>query len=217
MFDSYLSELITAVKQGNATEHTHRATLQKLLQSLDNGLTVTNEPKRIDCGAPDLLIQKDYQEIGHLEAKDVGKSLKREEKSQQMKRYLAALGNLILTDYLDFRWYVDGRLQAEGRLGKLNTKGEFKADEEGQKQVETILKGFLVARVTQAKNPRDLAKRMANLAQLIREAIATKLKNAKSGVLFDQYKSFQQVLMRDLSTKSLKNMAASLSNKYKNL
>jgi hypothetical protein len=46
--------------------------------------------------------------IGHLEAKDVGKDLDEVEKSEQMKRYLPALPNLILTDYLEFRWYVSG-------------------------------------------------------------------------------------------------------------
>jgi hypothetical protein len=34
--------------------------------------------------------------IGHLEAKDVGKDLDEAEKSEQMKRYLHALPNLIL-------------------------------------------------------------------------------------------------------------------------
>jgi hypothetical protein len=28
---------------------------------------------------------------------------------KQLKRYRASLGNLILTDYLQFHWYVDGQ------------------------------------------------------------------------------------------------------------
>ena len=34
-----------------------------------------------------------------------------------MKRYLSALSNLILTDYLEFRWYVDGEGRAEIQPG----------------------------------------------------------------------------------------------------
>ena len=41
---------------GNATEHTFRGDLQSLLESLVPQIRATNEPKRIDCGAPDYVI-----------------------------------------------------------------------------------------------------------------------------------------------------------------
>jgi len=84
MFDFYLKELMAAVKVGNATEHTHRAALQALILSFGNKLTVTNEPKRIACGAPDFVISQNLQELGYIEAKDIGVSLKKEEKSKRM-------------------------------------------------------------------------------------------------------------------------------------
>ena len=46
--------------------------------------------------------------LGYIEAKDVGKDLDEVKRSDQMKRYFSALPNLILTDYLEFRWYVEG-------------------------------------------------------------------------------------------------------------
>jgi predicted helicase len=208
VFDLYLKELIAAVKKGNATEHTHRPTLQRLLESLASGLTVTNEPKRIQCGAPDFVIIRQFQEIGYLEAKDVGVALKKVEKSDQMKRYLAALGNLILTDYVEFRWYVGGVFRAAARLGSFDKKGQFKADPEGQQQVKGLLKGFLEAQVSQARTPKDLAQKMASLAQLIRDAIAIKLKDATEGVLFDQYESFQKVLISGLTRADFADMYA---------
>ncbi|MGB2923777.1 MAG: type ISP restriction/modification enzyme [Limnothrix sp.] len=112
-----------------------------------------------------------------------------------------------MTDYLEFRWYVDGNLQAEGRLGKIRN-GTFQADLEGQQQVEMILKSFLATQAPQAKSPKDLAQRMAGLGQLIREAIAIKLGKAKDGLLFDQYQSFQQVLIRDLTKADFADMYA---------
>ncbi|WP_072619346.1 type ISP restriction/modification enzyme [Spirulina major] len=208
MFDLYLKELIAAVKKGNATEHTHRPTLQRLLESLESGLTVTNEPKRIQCGAPDFVIIRKLQEIGYLEAKDVGIALKKVEKSDQMKRYLAALGNLILTDYVEFRWYVGGVFRSAASLGSFDKKGQFKVDPEGQQQVELLLKGFLEAQVSQARTPKELAQKMASLAQLIRDAIAIKLKDATEGVLFDQYESFQKVLISGLTRADFADMYA---------
>jgi hypothetical protein len=51
----YLASIETALKAGNATEHTHRPTLKTLLESLVPDITATNEPKHIDCGAPDFM------------------------------------------------------------------------------------------------------------------------------------------------------------------
>ena len=102
----YLEEITGIYQQGKATEHSYRPALKKLIESLNNNLQALNEPKRIACGAPDFVINQGIVEIGHLEAKDIGSSLKKIENTPQIKRYLRALGNLIITDHLEFRWYI---------------------------------------------------------------------------------------------------------------
>ena len=204
----YLQTIQKIYQTQKATEHSYRPALQEFIQSFGDKLTVTNEPKRIACGAPDFVISQKFQELGYIEAKDIGVSLKKEEKSNQMKRYLGALGNLIFTDYLEFRWYVGGEFRSSASLGSFDKKGSFKADTEGQAQVEILIKGFLETQAPQAKTPKELAKKMADLAQLIRDAIAIKLKDAKEGILFDQYQSFQQVLIRDLTRADFADMYA---------
>ena len=102
----YLKTIESSLRVGNATEHTHRPALKTLLESFDLNVTATNEPKRIACGAPDFIVTRADLTIGYIEAKDVGKSLTATERSDQLKCYLRALNNLILTDYLEFRWYV---------------------------------------------------------------------------------------------------------------
>ncbi|PZV26652.1 MAG: DNA methyltransferase [Snowella sp.] len=204
----YLQTIQKIYQTQKATEHSYRPALQEFIQSFGDKLTVTNEPKRIACGAPDFVISQKLQELGYIEAKDIGVELKKEEKSNQMKRYLGALGNLIFTNYLDFRWYVGGEFRSSASLGTFDKKGIFKADTEGQAQVEILIKGFLEAEAPQAKSPKELAKKMADLAQLIRDAIAIKLKDAKEGILFDQYQSFQQVLIRDLTRADFADMYA---------
>ncbi len=113
----YLKTLEKDLSAGNATEHTHRPALKSLVESLRAGITATNEPKRIKCGAPDYIVTRGETPLGYIEAKDVGKSLDREEEGEQMGRCLNSLDNLLLTDYLEFRWYVRGEQeqQAEGR------------------------------------------------------------------------------------------------------
>ncbi len=66
---------------GNATEHTHRPALKSLIESLVSGVSATNEPKHIECGAPDFVIRKGPVTIGYIEAKDVGKNLDEMEKT----------------------------------------------------------------------------------------------------------------------------------------
>ncbi|MCK9566073.1 MAG: hypothetical protein M0Q43_08510 [Methanothrix sp.] len=56
-----------------------------------------------------------------METKDLGKSLDEAEDSGQLQRYKKSLPNLILTDYLEFRWFVDGQLRDSARLGRIGT------------------------------------------------------------------------------------------------
>jgi len=99
----YVHTIEKELAVGNATEHTHRPALKTLMEGLAKGVTATNEPRRTECGAPDFLITKGSFQVGYMEAKDIGKSLDEAEKSEQLKRYLGYLPNIILTDYLEFR------------------------------------------------------------------------------------------------------------------
>ena len=54
----YLHALEKELAAGNATEHTHRPALEAFLETVGDKITATNEPQRIKCGAPDLIITK---------------------------------------------------------------------------------------------------------------------------------------------------------------
>jgi predicted helicase len=205
----YLQEVNQIYQGQNATEHSYRPALKKLIESLDSGIQATNEPKRIACGAPDFLVMQGALEIGHIEAKDIGVSLNKVEKTPQMARYFNALGNLILTDYIEFRWYVQGELRLTASLGTIDKKKKFKVDAEGIQPVEHLWRQFLLTKVPQVTTPKDLAKRMAGLAQLIRDAIKTALNDVdRGGMLRQQLESFQKVLIRDLTSEQFADMYA---------
>src|SRR4030043_125527 len=140
--------ILTIEKQlvaGNATEHTHRPALKALIEGLASGVTAVNEPRRIDCGAPDFVVTKGALTIGYVEAKDTGKSLDETEKTEQLKRYLPSLSNLILTDYLEFRWYVNGERRLSARLGTLPAESKVKRDNAGIQAVKNMGKHVEVA------------------------------------------------------------------------
>src|SRR2546425_4938263 len=206
---TYLKEIEQAYRMGNATEHTYRSNLKKLLETLAPSVTATNEPKRVKCGAPDFIITQKQTPLGYIETKDIGISLDHTERTDQMKRYLGSLGNLILTDYLEFRWYVSGQHRMTARLGTVGGKGKLSVEADGAGKVIDLLKGFLMTQSPTVNTPKELATRMAALAQLIRNAIRLAFESEEGGgSLHAQMEGFKQVLLPDLAYEQFADMYA---------
>ena len=105
----YLSSIESIFRTGKASEHSYRATFAALVESRSKDeVTALNDPKREKCGAPDYTVfrTRGGLTIGWIETKDLGVNLDEVEKSEQLKRYFEHLPNLILTDYLEVRWYI---------------------------------------------------------------------------------------------------------------
>ncbi len=197
---SYLASIKKELEAGDATEHTHRPALKKLIEELDNGVTAVNEPKRVTCGAPDYVVKKKDLAIGYIEAKDVGKSLDEAEDSEQLERYRKSLQNLILTNYLEFRWYVDGELRKETRLARVGKGNKIVADKEEVEETAAILSDFLSHRPASITSPKELSQRLARLAHIIRDIIVVAFdKGNASNDLKDLRDAFAQVLIPDLN------------------
>jgi predicted helicase len=208
-FNNYLKSITTALKRGDATEHTHRPAFKTLIESFAAGITATNEPKRIACGAPDYIVTKGVVPVGYIEAKDVNADLDNVESDEQLKRYRASLRNLILTDYLEFRYYRNGVPTLTARLGKWQKNGVFKKDPDGEKDVSNIFKSFLEAEVESIGSPRELAKKMAQLARMIHDLIGKAFGNeGERGELHAQFEGFKQVLIADLTPAQFADMYA---------
>ena len=148
----YLRTVGKDLSRGYATEHTHRPTLKAFIESLKKGIVATNEPRRIKCGAPDFIITKGHTPLGYIEAKDVGVSLDQEECSEQLLRYRESLANLILTDYLEFRWYVNGERRQTTRLATLDTKNKLHITKEASEQAPELLTTFLNNKIRSSRS-----------------------------------------------------------------
>ncbi len=209
----YLKEIEAYYKLGIAREHSYRPSLQAILPRLVPGITAVNEPKRVDCGAPDYVILRliggNPFTIGYIEAKDIGTPLDKIEKDEQLKRYLRALDNLILTDYLEFRWYVKGEKQMVARLATPGAAKSLVLDKEGIKTTGNLLCSFLQHSAEPIRKPQDLAKRMARLAHMIRDVTVTAFeKRQASETLNGLYEAFKTVLLPDLPTTEFADMFA---------
>ena len=205
----YAKAISANLSRGDATEHTHRPALKALLEAAWRGVTATNEPRRVACGAPDYIISKGPVTVGYVEAKDVEEDLTKIERTDQLKRYLASLPNLILTDYVEFRWYTDGQPRETARLGMVGTDGTIKTTTSSLEQVSGLLDKFMQHKSPSAGTAKELAVRMAHLARMIRDvAEATFSREEETGTLHSQYQAFKEVLLPELGVGEFADMFA---------
>ena len=197
---SYLRLIADTHATGLATEHSYRPALKELIEAFgDDGTRALNEPSHVECGAPDFIVEFNGVPIGHVECKNVGADLEQVGEGAQLKRYREGLPNLILTDYLEFRWYVEGSLRESARLGRLNSQGGFTLDHAGALQVAALLDSFFTADVPSIDNSRDLARRMAAKARLLNDGVTRILaQEGDSGPLHDLLNAYRDVLISDL-------------------
>jgi len=205
----YIHAIEKKLALGDTTEHSHRSALESLVESLRADIAAINEPKHIECGAPDFIIRKGSVSIGYIEAKDIGKSLDEAEKSEQLERYRDSLTNLILTDYLEFRWFVDGERRLSAYLGTATKDNKIKRSKVGIQAVTELLNDFLAHQAEAVGTPRELALRMARLAHMIRGLIMAAFeKELESGSLHTQLAAFRDNLIPDLSVGYFADMYA---------
>ena len=207
---TYLRAVADTRATGHATEHSYRPALKTLIETLGgNGMKALNEPSHVECGAPDFIVEGGGVPIGHVECKDVSANLDHASQTDQLKRYREGLPNLILTDYLEFRWYAQGTLRESACIGKVDNHGEITFDSAGARRVASLLNSFFAADVPSIDNPRDLAQRMAAKARLLRDGIASALaQERKSGPLYDLLNAYREVLISDLSSSYFADLQA---------
>jgi Type ISP C-terminal specificity domain/N-6 DNA Methylase len=201
----YLKAVERELHIGKTTEHTHRPALKQLVESLQSKVNATNEPTRVACGAPDFVVTRNPGNltIGYIETKDIAKSLDEAEDSEQLNRYRRSLANLILTDYLEFRWYVDGERRNVVRLGRVGKNNRVILEDDGEAKLRGFMLEFLQHKPEPIINPKQLAQRLARLTHIIRDTIIEAFENkSESQLLQDLRQAFAMRLLPDLEQDS---------------
>jgi hypothetical protein len=207
--NQYLTDIDSKYKQGNSTEHSYRPALQNLLETITTGLSITNEPSRIDCGAPDYIVTRDGVPVGYIEAKDIPVGIHDKTNKAQFDRYKNALGNLIITDYINFELFIDGELRMSATIGTASEKG-IAANKTHFSDFAALIDCFTSYGGKTITNSEQLANIMAEKAKLLAETIKTALNtpNADEDSLSLQLQGFQKILIHDLSKETFADMYA---------
>ena len=211
----YINDVSKQFSTGKATEHSYRPALAKLLSDLLPNHTVTNEPTRINCGAPDYIIAKGSGAtsipVAFVEAKDVGDSDldgNRQHK-EQFNRYKNSLDHILFTDYLDFHLYENGTLINSVRIAEIKGN-KIELIEANVPMFLNAVASFADAQPQKITSSTKLAQMMAAKAKLLAEVIEKTLvaDTEKTGELAGQWKSFQRVLIHDLTERQFADIYA---------
>ena len=206
-FNNYIQDLQENSQRGG--ERSHYPSLKRLIEDLMIGINARIEEKGNQAGIPDLTIRKNDRILGYIEAKDIHIDLGKIQKTAQIKRYLESnIGdNLILTNYLEFWWYVDGECEKTAKLADLE-QGEIILVNDLQPITE-LLQSFLNQKAKDINNYYDLAKEMAAYTKTIRNAIQSSLEIETTTEELNQLKStFKKLLLLDIDNDKFADMYA---------
>lgn len=211
-FKEYIQTIDQLYHVGNTTEHSFRGALASYLQSLLKNFVVTNEPRRIDCGAPDYVITQKNVPVAFLEAKDVndGDLDGRRQHKDQFNRYKSSLDRIIFTDYLDFHLYVGGEFQDSVRIAE--TRGDHIV---GMPENEAKFSEMVLHLATEGRqritSSSALAKQMAAKAHLLADAVKKSIaidgEDGDSDIAA-QLRAFRSVLIHDLKPEEFADIYA---------
>ena len=178
----YLEQCMQQFLSKKATEHSYRLALQELIQSIAPDIQITNEPKRIACGAPDYILTRNDLPVGYIEAKDINVDLHHKNLQEQFSRYKNALENLIITDYLQFEFYKNGERIAHIRLANIEQDKMQTYPEEFGRFIQ-LIQTFVSYKGQTINSPSALAQMMAYKARMMADVIEKALAQDAKDVL----------------------------------
>ena len=209
LLSDYLKEICHKVARGDAREETFYPTLEKLISAFGLGLKkkteVTAQPKKSEAGNPDFRVWDGQSQIvGYIEAKHPTKRYLDEiESSEQLKRYLEAYPNILLTNFFEFRLYRNGVLWdkpvkiSDYDLSKKLPEFPVVQHEEDLIRLLTFFFDFSLPRVT---HPRTLAEILAYKSGIMRDyVVVPTLEEDQNNYFAWLYQSFQKHLIKDLT------------------
>ena len=220
--DNYLSAVFNMFSSGDAREESYYTILESFILKIRAilkrpGLQVTIMPKKTEAGNPDLVI-KDARSgvVGYIEAKDPTKKLQDVENSLQIKRYREVFPNLILTNFLEFRFYRYGEPKEVVSIARQDSlvKMGIKPVPENEKKCLELFKAYFSYTFPNNLNARGMARELAKRTRLMRDYVVMEELNpaeqskdkSKENYILGFYHAFKKYLIHDLSKKDFADL-----------
>ena len=214
IFENYFNSISTKFSYEETSEMGYRADFEILLKGifgLINDLRIYHDAKAKHGNKPDFVVLNHDIPILYIETKDIGISLDKVEVSDQMRRYFG-YANLVLTDYVEFRFYRNGlRYEDPMKIANYDIKNRIiTAIPENYEYVAKTLIDFTQSYKEPIKSGKHLSKIMGGKAQRIRENVlhffATK--SDENAEIARVYETIKKLLVHDLTKDAFADMYA---------
>lgn len=214
LFNNYITSVTTKFLYEETSEMGYRTDFEILLKGIFESINV----RRIDHDAratqgnkPDFVVLNHDIPILYIEAKNLGVSLDKVEKSEQMTRYFG-YSNLVLTDYVEFRFYRNGiRYEEPIKIANYDIKNRIlEPKPENYEFVAKTMLDFAQSHKEPIRSGGHLSKIMGGKAQRIRDNVRQFLStdSEKNAELLKVYETFKELLVHDLTKESFADMYA---------
>ena len=166
---------------------------------LGHDITITHEPRQLAIGRPDFIATDATQNaVGSIEAEKFGIALDAltGHAKTQNERFIENLDNFILTNFVEFRLYSSGELQATAQVTSVSVDA-----------TQTLFARFFGAETVTLATPEALAKHLARRTRELHTQIATALTDENShasGV----FSAFKELLLVTLTPADFADMYA---------
>ena len=175
LFVPYLQSISQKFSHEETSEMGYRTDFEILIKGIFESINVRridHDPKAKERNKPDFIVLKNDVPILYIEAKDIGVSLDKVEGSEQMTRYYGYT-NLVLTDYVEFRFYRNGiRYEEPIKIANYDIKNRtISSIPENYEHVAKSLVEFTQTYKEPIRSGKHLAKIMGGKAQRIRDNV----------------------------------------------
>ncbi len=212
--NKYIESISKKYTNEHTSEYGYRTDFEILLSEVFEKINVKeieHDAKTKEGNKPDFIVTKNSVPILYIETKDIGIDLDKVETSGQMTRYYGYT-NLVLTDYVEFRFYRNGEKYEEPIvIGTYNKKDRtIQAHPEKYEQLQKTLIDFTLSHKEPIKSGFHLSKIMGGKAQRIRDNILQLFdsKSESANDLTKVYETIKQLLIHDLSYTDFADMYA---------
>lgn len=214
IFETYLQSVSFKFLYEETSEMGYRTDFELLLKGIFESINVTrfdHDARSKQGNKPDFVVIKNDVPILYIETKNIGVSLDKIEKSEQMSRYFG-YANLVLTDYLEFRFYRNGIAYGEPiRIAEFDTTSRtINPNPQKFEYLSKTLIDFSLTHKEPIRSGEHLAKIMGGKGQRIRDNIREILSSQASvnTELINVYKTIKKLLIHDLTAESFADMYA---------
>ena len=182
--------------------------LQETAAFLDRDITLIHEPRSLDIGKPDFIVQDGSLPVGYIEAEAPSTNLDKltGHAKEQNDRFIENIDNFILTNFFEFRLYTNGKPQAKAQLTDA-FKDSATQSLTITNSLEALFDRFLKTHSGHLVTPEILAKHLARRTRELQIQIATTVANRQSDI-YNMFKGFQEVLLFTLTPDDFSDMYA---------